>query len=405
MSFSSRILVVQESPPDSPSATDRIAALERRLRVQLCAMAVICGLLFVLSFAVLRTQGNDTVTARRFVLCDENRTSRGMISTNKDDLSLSLFDSDGSAVARFAVNSDGRPDIAVLSKSGEPLVRIFEQDGRVQVRVEDENASIQTSEDDKAFQLVPTPDKSQLKSVVRTAGYARSGHDEKTQPDAGAPSPSRKEDEEFSFDPNMQPSTGFAEVRTRRLTLIDDLDNTRALLSTSHGSTDLSLFDAKGMARARFSLLPDGHPEITLRDDLGRPLIRIAERRGAVMLQVQDGRGYGKVILGQAGNQFGIDVSDELGEFGVRLRTESDQPQFAIVGPDNSGIIQLFARPEKTGLSISGRSGEPGAILSMLDNLRPILLLQGEQKRTLLIPTESIAPVAESALKATSENQ
>jgi hypothetical protein len=122
------------------------------------------------------------------------------------------------------------------------------------------------------------------------------------------------------------------------------------------------------------------------------------------MLQVQDGRGYGKVILGQAGNQFGIDVSDELGEFGVRLRTESDQPQFAIVGPDNSGIIQLFARPEKSGLSISGRSGEPGVILSMLDNLRPILLLQGEQKRTLLIPTESITPVTESAVKATSEN-
>lgn len=395
---------MQESPPDSPSATDRIAALERRLRVQLCAMAVICGLLFVLSFAVLRSQGNDTVTARRFVLCDEHRTSRGMISTNKDDMSLSLFDSDGSAIARFALNSDGRPDIAVLSKSGKPLVRIFEQDGAVQVRVEDENASIQTSEDEKAFQLVPAPDRSQLKSVVRTAGYLRSGHDGKNQSDAGAPEPSRKEDDEFSFDPNMQPSTGFTEIRTRRLTLIDDLDNTRALLSTSHGSTDLSLFDAKGMARARFSLLPDGHPEITLRDDLGRPLIRIAERRGAVMLQVQDGRGYGKVILGQTGNQFGIDVSDEMGEFGLRLRTESDQPQLAIVGPDNSGIIQLFARPEKSGLSISGRSGEPGAILSLLDNLRPILLLQGEQKRTLLIPTESIAPVTESAVRATTEN-
>ena len=395
---------MQESPPDSPSATDRIAALERRLRVQLCVLAVICGLLFVLSFAVLRSQGNDTVTARRFVLCDENRTSRGMISTNKDDMSLSLFDSDGSAIARFAVSSDGRPEIAVLGKTGESLVRIFEQDGAVQVRVEDENASIQTSKDEKAFQLVPTPDKSQLKSVVRMAGYLRSGHDEKNQSDAGAPEPSRKEDDEFSFDPNMQPSTGFTEIRTRRLTLIDDLDNTRALLSTSHGSTDLSLFDAKGMARARFSLLPDGHPEITLRDDLGRPLIRIAERRGAVMLQVQDGRGYGKVILGQTGNQFGIDVSDEMGEFGLRLRTESEQPQFAIVGPDNSGIIQLFARPEKSGLSISGRSGEPGAILSLLDNLRPILLLQGEQKRTLLIPTESITPVTESAVRATTEN-
>ncbi|MEJ7592419.1 MAG: hypothetical protein WKF77_12785 [Planctomycetaceae bacterium] len=405
MSFLIWILFVQESPPDSPSTTGRIATLERRLRVQLCALAGICGVLFVLSFAVLKTQGNDAVTARRFVLCDENRVSRGMISTNKDDLSLSLFDSDGSAIARLAVNSDGRPDISVLTKTGEPLVRIFEEDGRVQVRVEDENASIQTSGDDKAFQLVPSPNKSQVKSVVRTAGYTRPGHSDKTQPDAREPLPSRKEDDEFSFDPNMQPSTGFTEIRTRRLTLIDDLDNTRALLSTSHGSTDLSLFDATGIARARFSLLPDGHPEITLRDDLGRPLIRIAERRGAVMLQIQDGRGYGKVILGQTGNQFGIDVSDEIGDFGVRLRTESEQPQFAIVGPENSGIIQIFARPEKSGLSISGRSGEPGAILSMLDNLRPILLLQGDQKRTLLVPAESIAPVTESAVRATTESQ
>ena len=385
--------------------TDRIAALERRLRVQLCVLAVIFGAVLVLSFVVLETQGNDTLTARRFVLCDENRMSRGMISTNKDNMSLSLFDSDGSAIARFAVNNDGRPDVAVLNKSGEPLVRIFEQDGRVQVCVEDENVSVQTSRNDDAFQLVAGPDKSQVNSVVRTAGYTPSVQDEKAQPDAGTPSPSRKEDEEASVDSNMHESIGVSEVRTRRLTLIDDLDNTRALLSTSHGSTDLSLFDDTGIARARFSLLPDGHPEITLRDNLGRPLIRIAERRGAVMLQVQDGRGYGKVILGQTGNQFGIDVSDEMGDFGVRLRTESELPQFAIVGPDNSGIIQMFTRPEKSGLSISGRSGEPGAILSLLDNLRPILLLQGEQKRTLLVPTESIAPVTKSAVSATIENE
>ena len=246
------------------------------------------------------------------------------------------------------------------------MVRIFEQDGSVQVQVEKENAKFESTQlpesasEDVAYPLVADSNKSHAKNVVRTAAYSKAPRRKNDQTDAEQ-SKSQKADDDFSFDPNMQPSTAFTEIRTRRLTLMDQLDNTRALLSTSNGSTDLSLFDATGIARARFSLLPDGHPEITLRDDLGRPLIRIAERRGAVMLQIQDGRGYGKVILGQTGNQFGIDVSDEMGEFGLRLRTDSEQPQFAIVGPGNSGIIQLFARPEKSGLSISGRSGEPGA--------------------------------------------
>lgn len=388
---------MQEPNPDSLFLLHRVAALERRMRVVLCVVPVICGIVFVLTFSIAKPQTNDVLTAQRFVLCNENGTYRGMISTNKENMSLSLFDSDGSAIARFAVSDGGRPEVSVLNKVGDPMVRIFEQDGKVKLQIEEENPKTESSQlaestsENVAYPLVANSGKSRPGTAVRAAAYSRSLADTDAESESEQ-SKSKKEDAEFSFDPNMQPSTGFTEIRTRRLTLIDDLDNTRALLSTGKGSTDLSLFDGKGIARARFSLLADGHPEITLRDDLGRPLIRIAERRGAVMLQVQDGRGYGKVILGQSGDQFGIDVSDELEEFGVRLRSNLEQPQLAIVGSENSGLIQMFARPDKSGLSISGRCGEPGAILSMLDNLRPVLVLQGEQKRTFIVPTEVIPP-------------
>ncbi len=79
-------------------------------------------------------------------------------------------------------------------------------------------------------------------------------------------------------------------------------------------------------------------------------------------------------------------------------------PRLSLIRPVRVGPAAASAAVANQKTRGIKRLGEPGAILSLLDNLRPILLLQGEQKRTLLIPTESIAPVTESAVRATTEN-
>gem|GEM_PF-3259662 len=183
---------------------------------------------------------------------------------------------------------------------------------------------------------------------------------------------------------------GFEEIKARRFVVSDEEDNPRVLLTSHGGATVLSMFDASGTTRARFSVLEDGHPEITLLDKSGQTMIRLAEREGAVQLLLEDGRGLGKIIVGQTNNQFGIDVSDSSGESGVRLRSQPEQPQVAVVGADDGGVVQIFAHADKSGLSISDHSGQPGAILTMLENLRPLLLLQGQQKRTLVVPQENV---------------
>ncbi len=185
---------------------------------------------------------------------------------------------------------------------------------------------------------------------------------------------------------------GFEEIKARRFVVSDEEDNPRVLLTSHGGATVLSMFDSGGTARARFSVLEDGHPEIALLDASGQTMIRLAEREGAVQLLMEDGQGRGKVILGQTNSQFGIDVSDSSGDSGLRLRSQPEQPQLAVIGSDGGGVVQIFAHADKSGLSISDSSGQPGAILTMLENLRPLLLLQGQQKRTLVVPQENVAP-------------
>jgi len=182
----------------------------------------------------------------------------------------------------------------------------------------------------------------------------------------------------------------FEEIKARRFIVSDEQDNLRALLTSHQGTTVLSLFDSTGTARARFSVLDDGHPEITLLDQAGDTRIRVAEREGAVLLQLEDGNGLGKIVLGQSEIQFGLDVSNANGESGVRLRAHPEQPQMAVVGPEGVGVVQMFAQENKSGISISGSNGQPGAVLTLLDNLRPMLLLQGQQKRTLVVPQEQM---------------
>ena len=183
---------------------------------------------------------------------------------------------------------------------------------------------------------------------------------------------------------------GFEEIKARRFVVSDEDDNPRVLLTSHGGATVLSMFDSAGTARARFSVLEDGHPEIALLNESGQTMIRLAEREGAVQLLMEDGRGHGKVVLGQTNSQFGIDVSDSTGESGVRLRTQLEQPQVAVVGDKGGGFVQIFAHADKSGVSISDSSGQPGVILTMLENLRPLLLLQGQQKRTLVVPQENV---------------
>lgn len=183
---------------------------------------------------------------------------------------------------------------------------------------------------------------------------------------------------------------GFEELTARRFVVKDSEEKPRALLTSNGGATVLSMFDSAGKARARFSVLEDGHPEISLLDHSGKMLVRIAERDGAVQLLLDDGQGNGKISLGQSGDQFGIDVTDADAAAAVRIRTSPELPQLAVMGKNGSGVVQLFAQADKSGMSVCNPGGQPGVILTMLENLRPLLLLQAQEKRTLIVPQERV---------------
>lgn len=183
----------------------------------------------------------------------------------------------------------------------------------------------------------------------------------------------------------------FEEIHASRFVVSDESNQPRALLTSNRGATVLSLFDAENRVRARLAVKEDGHPELTLLSDAGSTLVRLAERQGAVLLQMDDGRGMGQIVLGQTDEQFGINVSPSDGQTGVRLRAADDTPQLAIIGPEGSGVFQAFSHTNKAGLSISDKTGVPSAILVSQDQFRPMLLLQGQQKRTIVVPQENIA--------------
>lgn len=178
----------------------------------------------------------------------------------------------------------------------------------------------------------------------------------------------------------------FTELRARRFVVLDEKDSPRALVTSQNGVAVFSIFDAKGSARIRLAVLEDGHPEMMFLDDRGAERIRIAERQGAVRVELNDGRGLGQILLGQSGEQFGIDLADESLTPLLQLRPGGDQPQISAMAPDGGGLVQLFAHGKKTGVSISSANRQPGAVLALLENLKPVLLLQDTSKRTVLVP-------------------
>jgi hypothetical protein len=186
----------------------------------------------------------------------------------------------------------------------------------------------------------------------------------------------------------------FVEIQARRFIVTDEKDNPRALLTSRDGTTTVSLFDSSGQARARFAVLNDGHPEVSLLDAAGQQKIRISETNGSVQIQATGIEGQGNILIGQTGTQFGIDVSQSSGNAGVKLRSDPNSPQVAALGGDGNGVVQVFAHGDKSGVSISDPNGQPGVILTMLENLRPLLLLQGQQKRTIVVPQEVMPPRA-----------
>ncbi len=190
----------------------------------------------------------------------------------------------------------------------------------------------------------------------------------------------------------------FEEIQASRFVVSDESNQPRALLTSHRGTTVLSMFDAANKVRTRLAVMEDGHPELTLLSESGQTLIRLAERQGAVLLQMDDGRGMGQLTLGQTSEQFGINVSQSDGQAGVRLRAAENTPQLAVVGPDGSGVFQAFSNASKAGISISDKDGTPAAVLVLQDHGRPMLLLQGQQKRTIFVPQENVAtpPAANS---------
>lgn len=175
------------------------------------------------------------------------------------------------------------------------------------------------------------------------------------------------------------------EVRAHRFVVTDNKDVARGVMTSHEGITMFALYDDQGHTRVRLRVLEDGHPEVALLDADGKSRIRVTERAGAVRLSMLDGNGLGQITVGQTEDAFGVDLTSQAGSSSLRLRAGDVQPQISLQGV-NGSLVQAFALADTTGISLSNTVGQPSIIMSLLNNLRPMILLQNDEKRSVLVP-------------------
>jgi hypothetical protein len=179
---------------------------------------------------------------------------------------------------------------------------------------------------------------------------------------------------------------GFNEITARRFVVSDEDGNPRGLWTSHQGSTVLSLFDTDGNVRARLSVHNDGHPELTLLDQDGAERIRLAEQQGAVLLTLDEADGGRRIQAGRIDGEFGLNLLAGEAPHGVQLRVDSDQPQVLVKGGAGHSAVRLFSRSDRAGVSVSSADGTVATILALLDNLRPLLMLETADRRTIVTP-------------------
>lgn len=182
----------------------------------------------------------------------------------------------------------------------------------------------------------------------------------------------------------------LSEIRAKRFSLVDDNGNPRAVLANHNGATIFSMADSRGIQKIRIAVQASGDPEITFLNDRQQALVKLTERKGSVQMRLTDAFSKYQIVLGQTEDQFGIDITSEYGTPALKLRNGVNQPQVAAIAREASGIVQVFAQNKTSAVSISGSDGSPGAVMTMRDNSRPLLLLNGSNMRKILLPDEPL---------------
>ena len=179
----------------------------------------------------------------------------------------------------------------------------------------------------------------------------------------------------------------FGTIRGHRFIVEDDKGNPRALLTSTDGSVFLSMCDARGVQKLRLGVSARGESELSFLDDRQKRLLSLNESEGSVLVHMTEPKTRKTIRIGQIKEQFGIDVSNDGESPALRLRPGDSGPQIAAIDSQGTRIVQLFAQSDNAGFSVSRSDGVPNVIMTLPKSQKPLLLLQDDEKRTVVLPT------------------
>lgn len=137
------------------------------------------------------------------------------------------------------------------------------------------------------------------------------------------------------------------EVRTRRLTVVDETEETRASLVVTEQGPVLALIEA-GEIRAFLSVLDDV-PKLTLFDEAGKPRASLIATKDGPLLALGDETGNPRASL---------DVMEGVPQ--LRLLSGKAQTQVALIAPKEGAALALYDESGKPRGSLSATKDGPG---------------------------------------------
>lgn len=174
-------------------------------------------------------------------------------------------------------------------------------------------------------------------------------------------------------------------VRTKRLELVDDEGEVRAVMGAESGdNVGLSLFGSNGADRLSLGIHPDGSATLALQDEEGRERIKFSASSSGPVINIKDEEGNPRAQLQvQSNGDSHLMLVDQnqkprltIGQIG----SKSGAPFITFDDEEGTGRVQLQLGPENTAaLGFQDESSTFKVVLGLNSEGSSILLYEDEE--------------------------
>src|SRR5579863_270883 len=182
-------------------------------------------------------------------------------------------------------------------------------------------------------------------------------------------------------------------MRAKRFVLVDSHQRRRGVWDvTDRDAANLNIYDAAGIARAQFTVLPDGTAMFGFFDEGDKPtLVMNAVPKGGISsLAFFNPNGTTRAELSMHSSEPTFVLGDHSGNRLMRLAVDQDQPAIALYDSQGNWRTLITLNSDGTPeLGFADQNTKPRAMLGLQPDGRATFALSGDDGKAVAVLTQS----------------